>query len=257
MRIDSAPLKSNAEWRAWGERDPLWAVATEPAKRRGLPEAWTDLEFYAAGKSDWNDFFPHWRRYGVNLTTGVEIGCGAGRLTRQAAQEFHALHAVDVSPHMIAYAKRAVSAPNVAFHLTDGRRVPLADASVTAIYSTHVFQHLDGADPVFGYFEECFRMLAPGCTLMVHVPIHEWPGYGRIAALLRNIHGVLAAVSNTMAWLKRQLGLELMRGTSVHGATLFHVLQGIGFRDIEFKTIAATRNGALHSFVFARKNGDQ
>lgn len=43
-------MKSNLEWEKWGERDPLFAVASWAGKERGGAQAWTDAEFYSMGR---------------------------------------------------------------------------------------------------------------------------------------------------------------------------------------------------------------
>ena len=54
-------MKSNVEWKKWGEVDPLYAVASWAGKQRGQSNPWTDEEFYELGRSDWADFVRHWQ----------------------------------------------------------------------------------------------------------------------------------------------------------------------------------------------------
>ena len=52
--------------------------------------------------------------------TALEIGCGAGRMTRHLAEIFGEVHAVDVSGEMIAKAReRLAGLDNVRLHHTD------------------------------------------------------------------------------------------------------------------------------------------
>src|ERR1700761_8138462 len=118
-----AELKSNAEWKQWGKDDPLWAVSSWANKQKQDQSPWTDEEFYALGESDFRDLFHHWQHYGVSLESCLEIGCGAGRLTRQLAKAFNQVYAVDVSEDMIAYAREAVGT-NVQFSVIDGMHLP-------------------------------------------------------------------------------------------------------------------------------------
>src|SRR5579864_5145089 len=108
-RDRSAHLESNAEWMRWAMDDPLWAVVTEPERKRGERRAWTDEEFYSSGEADWQDFLLRWRQYGVDTKNCLEIGCGAGRITKQLSLLFKKVYAIDVSPTMIAYARSAIS----------------------------------------------------------------------------------------------------------------------------------------------------
>src|SRR6266849_3636698 len=108
-------MRSNIEWRTWGKTDPLWGVAACEGKRRNGASPWTDPEFYELGAGDWKDYSRHWEQYGVDRRSCVEIGCGAGRMTQQLAGFFGSVHAFDVSPEMVEYA-RSHSAPGVEFH---------------------------------------------------------------------------------------------------------------------------------------------
>src|SRR5271157_4548332 len=73
-------------------------------------QEWPDAEFFAAGEQElrdhvWNDL--------VNICQGrdpkemrvLEIGCGAGRVTRPLAQRFGEVYAVDISRHMVRQAR--------------------------------------------------------------------------------------------------------------------------------------------------------
>lgn len=253
MQFRSPVLESNTEWRQWGKIDPLWAVATEPGRKRGARSAWTDEEFYATGESDWQDFFPQWRQYGVNAESCLEIGCGAGRFTRQLSLSFAKVYAVDVSPEMIAYAENSIRARNVEFYLTNGLELPQADRSVNAVFSTHVMQHLDNTQVVLAYFRELYRILDFGGTFMIHVPLYEWPGTGRIATLLEMVHAVQSKISDGLAWAKRRTHRQLMRGTACHARSVHASLTEMGYKNIEFRTLATSRNGAFFSFIMATK----
>jgi hypothetical protein len=94
-------LKTDSEWLEWDRRDPLFGVASWSEKNVGGAAPWTDEEFYSLGASDWRDFEEHWRKYGYTAGTFLEIGCGAGRITRQLSSAFEHDHALDVSADMI------------------------------------------------------------------------------------------------------------------------------------------------------------
>ena len=155
-------------------------MASWQNKERGGSSPWTDQEFYELGQSDWDGFAEHWERYGVDRESCLEIGCGAGRITMQLARYFNQVYAVDVSEQMIDYARRNIARSSVAFHLSNGVDIPLADQSVLSVFSTHVFQHFDSLSLADSYFAEIARTLKPGGTLMIHLPIYRrsaanWP----------------------------------------------------------------------------------
>jgi ubiquinone/menaquinone biosynthesis C-methylase UbiE len=160
---------------------------------------------------------------------------------------------------MLRYATAHVDAKNVTFLETDGRTIPCPDASITGVFSAHVFQHFDRAEDAATYFREAFRVLAPGGTMMIHAPVHEFPGpQSRFATLLRKLTDMRLALGDLRARYRRRRILagkrsSLMRGLSYEISWLRKTLVDIGFQDIEFAVFAVRSNGADHPCVFARK----
>lgn len=251
-----ARIASNVEWKRWGEVDPLYGVATGDGKAKGGPSPWTDDEFYTSGKVPWDEFLSHWERYGLDKDCCVEIGCGAGRLTMHMARSFRTIRALDVSEGMIAYAQARIGAANVTFHLTDGLHMPLPDGSVTAVFSTHVFQHFDSVDHAAAYFAEVARVLKPGGTLMVHLPIHRWPVMGKVFDAIyrsRKIAGDLVARIRRLL-LRLGLARPLMRWRSYSVDYLLDTLPRVGLTDVELWIFCPNRdNKDPHPFVLARR----
>ena len=207
-------LKSNTEWQQWGREDPLWGVATWANKHKDGSSPWTEEEFYAVGQSDFQDFLHQWQHYGLNSASCLEIGCGAGRLTKQLAATFQKVYAVDVSADMIARARNAVGS-NVQFSLIDGLHLPHSDNSVTAVFSALVLQHLDNAELGFTYFREFFRVLEPGGTLMIQIPLYRQP-YNALSMrrIMDRFYHLFRQVGGIRADMKRRAGRKVMRVTS-------------------------------------------
>ena len=248
-------VASNIEWQRWGEIDPLYGVAAWEGKARGGGAPWTDAEFYELGRSDWEDFRRHWEHYGLNRAACLEIGCGAGRITMHLAKDFRQTHAVDVSEGMLSYARVHITDDSVTFHLSDGARLPLPDGAVTAVFSTHVFQHFDSLAHASAYFAEVTRVLAPGGSLMIHLPVHNWPAMPAVFDLLYRLR---TAVAQTKATLLRPLiargkARPIMRRTSYPLPYLYATLPGCGLPGVEVRIIAPRSNRDPHPFVLARK----
>lgn len=247
-------LSSNTEWKRWGERDPLWAVSSWKGKQRGGTSAWTEQEFIELGRSDWADFLAQWRQYGIVSGSCIEIGCGAGRMTRHLAATFDKVFALDVSEGMLAKAKHVAPSANIEFTLVGGLAIPQGTESVSAVFSTHVFQHLNRYRDGLVYFKECFRVLKPGGSLMVHLPLHQIPRERRmIGRALRFAWWAFMTLDNLWAVLRRNLGLPLMRGISYPLEKLVSDLEAIGFADVEIRVFSTKSNQFLHPFVLATK----
>lgn len=244
-------VKSNVEWKQWGKDDPLWAVASWAKKQKGGASPWTEEEFYSLGESDWRDFWRHWQHYGVDAQSCVEVGCGAGRITKQLAGSFDRVYAVDVSEDMIRCARKAVDS-TVEFLVIDGIHLPQPDCSVKAVFSTHVLQHLDNTDIGYSYFREFFRVLDVGGTLMIHLPVYQFPA-GQIERPMRRLYALFRQLDNIRSGVKRRLGIKMMRYTIYPIPALSVFLADLGFKKVEFRIFPTRSNGNLHPFVFATK----
>lgn len=245
---------SNAEWIRWGETDPYWGVASWDGKEAGSDEAWTDEEFYAMGRQDWADFRERWVRYGLDAGSCVEIGCGTGRMTRPMAADFDHVHGVDVAPGMLAEAARATDGLAVTLHQVDGLTLPLDDDSFDAAFSTHVFQHFDSPSDADANWREIARVLKPGGTMMVHLPVHYWPGG---MESFQKIYEVRRKVGDFRAKMRRRKmdkgGPPIMRGLYYEWNALDAKLVSLGFKDVELTIIRMSSNGSQHACVLARK----
>ncbi|MEQ1886461.1 MAG: class I SAM-dependent methyltransferase [Bryobacteraceae bacterium] len=246
-------LKSNKEWKQWGKEDPLFGVASWPGRDKNGASPWTEADFYALGQSDWEDFEKHWGQYGRNRASCLEIGCGAGRITRQLSAAFDRVYAVDVSEEMICVARQGVG-PNVEFSLVDGQLLPYPNGSTTGIFSTHVLQHLDSFELGVTYFREFFRVLAAGGTLMVHLPLYQFPG-GPLRQVMQTMDSVSRAIAQARADWYRKIGKKTMRTTPYPMDRLTESLTAIGFRNIELRVFETKSNRSPHAFVFATKVG--
>src|SRR5688500_17099561 len=123
-----------------------------------------DLErFWASGERDVDMLL---ERMGVDLARSdhvVEIGCGAGRMTRAIAGRVAAVTAVDVSPRMLEIARTENQGlENVEWLLGDGATLEgIPDASAYACISYVVLQHIPERDVIYGYVREMGRVLRP------------------------------------------------------------------------------------------------
>lgn len=137
---------------------------------------WTDEEFFRSGEltvmeevlTDMTNIcqgiFP--RRMKV-----LEIGCGAGRVTRALADVFGEVHAVDVSGEMIRLAGEALKdRPNVKLYQNNGtdlRVIP--EIQFDFAFSTIVFQHIPSREIIENYVREVHRLLRPGALFKFQV----------------------------------------------------------------------------------------
>jgi SAM-dependent methyltransferase len=150
-----------ATWGALGEDDPLWAILSYPDKRGGR---WDIADFFATGEAEIALLDAQSADFGRPRTHGValDFGCGVGRLSRALATRYASVVGVDISPSMIAQARRLnAGVANLQFVENSIGLSFIDDASVDLIYSVIALQHVPTVLQS-GYIEEFMRVLAPG-----------------------------------------------------------------------------------------------
>lgn len=251
-------LQSNREWEMWGEKDPLWGVAAYKDRKRTGSNPWNNDDFYKMGSQDWKDFSEVWSTFGMQKGSCLEIGCGAGRITRHIENDFDSVHAIDVSPGMLEYARENAGTKKTTFHLYDGVNIPLPDNSVEAAFSCHVFQHLDSLEDAHDLFLEVYRVLAPGGTLLIHIPVHFWPFRSKKYKALHKLGLKLGNMRKKWRRTLGNLGLTdpYMAGLSFPEEFFFSKLSRSGFEGGMLTTFALKSNNVPHTCYLVKKHKD-
>jgi SAM-dependent methyltransferase len=140
---------------------------------------WTDEDFFASGE---RAIAEEIRTDMINICQGkdpaemrvLEIGCGAGRLTRALSSIFGEIHAVDVSGEMVTRARAALhDRPQVTFYQNNGCDLAVVPPLVFDFaYSSHVFQHIPSREVIYTYVREVYRLLRPGALFKFQVQGH-------------------------------------------------------------------------------------
>jgi ubiquinone/menaquinone biosynthesis C-methylase UbiE len=145
--------------------------------------------YVATGRKDWNDeeFFRSGRQTieeeiltdMINICQGMdprrmkilEIGCGAGRVTRALAEVFGEVCGVDVSGEMIEFARRTLAdKPNVHLYKNNGMDLSvLPEVQFDFAFSSIVFQHIPSREIIENYVREVHRLLRPGALFKFQV----------------------------------------------------------------------------------------
>ncbi|MEP6539948.1 MAG: methyltransferase domain-containing protein [Bryobacteraceae bacterium] len=145
--------------------------------------------YVATGKDEWSDeeFFQSGERTVaeeiltdmINICQGknpkqmkvLEIGCGAGRVTRALAGVFGEIHAVDVSGEMVARAGMALAdRPNAHVYQNNGKDLSVIPGEdYDFAFSTIVFQHIPSREVIYSYVREVHRLLRPGALFKFQV----------------------------------------------------------------------------------------
>jgi SAM-dependent methyltransferase len=230
---------SDIEWKVYGELDY---------------GASHDL---SAGLKEWSLLKSHLQHYGLGgMCVCVEIGCGAGRLTAALAQDFAAVHALDISPDRIAQARKVVGSGQVSFHLVDGPTIPVPDAVCDLCISTHVLQHIAEMNVLKGYLCEARRVLRSDGCLLIHVPVIGAHGMaGNLAEVMRRRGKEIAkGFVLTITRLLMRNGFHRLpwKADQYRVFSFVHLnalLLQIGFEEVELRILPWAGG---HAYVFAK-----
>ncbi len=188
-------------WTRLGEEDPMWAVLTDAEKSGGR---WREEDFLATGVAEIAAVLDRLTDLGLAPGRGraLDFGCGAGRLSHGLAQAgFGEVLGVDVSPTMLAAARRTVTAPACRFEQVAGADLAgVATASADLVYSCRVLQHMP-PPLAHGYVQEFHRVVRPGGVVVFQLP----------TAPARTPAGL------ALRLLPRRVAVRLRRGMEMHG----------------------------------------
>jgi len=163
----------------------LWQISRELRKMR---RDWDDRArenaryYVATGRDDWTeeDFYrsgeiaveQHVKNDLDDICQGkdprqmrvLEIGCGAGRITRALAGFFGEVYAVDISREMVKRARRAlVDFSNAHILRNNGKDLSVVRGQqLDFAFSYIVFQHIPSREIIENYVREVNRLLRPG-----------------------------------------------------------------------------------------------
>lgn len=139
-------------------------------------EDWTDEDFFASGEhtvaeeilTDMENICQGKDPASMRI---LEIGCGAGRVTRALARLFGEIHAVDVSGEMVQLAQAAVrDLPHAHVYQNNGKDLSIVPAlEFDFAFSSIVFQHIPSRDIIENYVREVARLLRPGALFKFQV----------------------------------------------------------------------------------------
>lgn len=96
------------------------------------------------------------------VEVALEIGCGTGRVTNHLRRVLPAsarLIASDISPDMMAVARRKFEGEDIEWQIFDAQSVPLPDSSVDLVVSCFAFMFIEDKAKAFA---EAYRVLTPG-----------------------------------------------------------------------------------------------
>lgn len=141
---------------------------------------WTDEEFYRHGEltvghlilNDMANVCQGKAPAGMKV---LEIGCGAGRVTRALSAIFGEVHAVDVSGEMVRLARAACAdRPGVFVYQNNGMDLSVVSGQTFDFaFSSCCFHHIPSLEVIESYVRDVGRLLRPGALFKFEVQGYE------------------------------------------------------------------------------------
>jgi len=262
-------VSTDTEWEKWGAQDPYYGVLTNSKYRAANLTEQAKEEFFALGRWHVQHVLGVCRAHldaGFNPQRVLEFGCGVGRVAIPFVQTGAQVVGVDISPSMLAEARRNCEAAGVSSGLellASDDSLSLVQGSFDLVHSCIVIQHIE-IERGLRIFQELVRRVRPGGIGAIHVTF-AWDLY-------RANHGVQPPpkVPARPPWwrqLRQQAGAMLRKPskTERQGETsdpemqmnfynlsqLMFVLQQAGIGKVH--TELTDHGGAIGAFMFFRK----
>ncbi len=150
------------DWDARASENARYWVATGK-------EEWTDEEWWSSGRATvreqvLNDMTNICQGMDPKRMKVLEIGCGAGRITRALAEVFGLVYGIDISSEMVRQARLALrDVPNAFVFENNGKDLSvLGDTPIDFAFSMIVFQHIPSREVIECYVRDVHRLLRPG-----------------------------------------------------------------------------------------------
>jgi SAM-dependent methyltransferase len=197
---------ANVMRRDWDDRAQRNALFYIEDSRRD----WNADSFFQSGEDDYCTFVaPVLEQIGFEPVdkSMLELGCGAGRMSRSFANRFRSVIAVDISSEMLKRGQQLLpDASNIVW--LQGNGLDLANVpseSADLVFSYLVLQHLPTEQVVSQYVSEIVRVLRPGGAFLFQFNSLTAPTMnlkGRIAWAVIDAFWSLGFIrfSRRMAW---------------------------------------------------------
>ena len=124
-------------------------------------------------------------------------------------------------------------------------RIPCADRSAVAVYSSHMIEHLDRAE-ARAFLAEAWRVLGPGGVLRIAVPdlsllALDYVATGNAEGFVAGIHMGLDRPAGLRGWLKWTLIGPRHHLWMYDGESMAALLREAGFKDAAVMPAGSTR----------------
>lgn len=162
-----ASSMDSVAWDVFARHQAFFHILSDPSMID--PDAAQQAEFWSSGERDLKALAEFGGLQPVP-GTGVDFGCGIGRLTRALRSLTAQQTGLDISAEMLSRARDANREfPTMRFLQIQDGRWPIADRSCELVISQLVFQHLSSVDLMEAALTEMARILKKDGKAVFHI----------------------------------------------------------------------------------------
>ncbi len=166
-------MSTDDDWEMWGQRDPYFAVITDPKYRAENLTEDAKREFFASGSAHAGYILETARQrlnWAFEPKTALDFGCGTGRITIPLSERIPFVVGVDISTAMLQEAEKNASH----YNRSNIRWIKSSDTLLDLpgpfdfIHSCITFQHID-VPRGRALFAKLVDLLAPGGIAAIQI----------------------------------------------------------------------------------------
>ena len=240
------------DWKRYGDTDPYYGVLTDPRFHRDNLDAEALAEFWATGEAHVERIARLFARHlgrALQPRRSLDFGCGVGRVLLPLALRSGQAIGVDISPSMLAEARKASEASGV-HNVEFSSSLAELRGPFDFVHSYIVLQHIPArlGAPLIA---QMLALLAPGGLAMLQLTYAK-PGEDALRAMVRRVRSSVPLANGLANLLGRhRWGEPYMQMNAYDLNHVFQIFQGAGCHRV-FTTFS-DHGGVLGVALLAEK----
>ena len=248
---------SDQAWKAYGKKDPYFGVITDEKFRDENLSGENLQKFFKTGEDYVNRVFAVFDKMSDGAfkpKTGLDFGCGTGRIAIPMAKRLESVVGIDISEDMLKEAEKNAlefKRTNVSFRLSDDDLSKVKTETFDLVNTYIVLQHMNVARGI-KVIHRLVERVNPGGAGVIHVAYHDnraalKRSVSRVRSRVPLVHNVVNVLSGK-AW-----HAPLMQMNAYNLNEIVQVIQaaGVGKSEMHFED----HGGIWSVAIFFQKPG--
>ena len=227
-------INSDKAWKAYGKKDPYYGVITNENFKDDNLSSENLKKFFKTGEDYVERVYRVFREQ-LNIDfkpdSGLDFGCGTGRIAIPMARRMKSVVGIDISEDMLSEAEanaKKFNLDNTSFRLSDDSLSKVQGMSFDFVNTYIVLQHMN-VERGMKVINRLVEMVNPGGSGVIHVAYKDAREFSRRrASYLRSRIPLVHNVFNLLD--KKPWSTPLMQMNSYNLNEVFEVIQKSGVR---------------------------